>query len=454
MIIREDVAFMSKRKDLTIKLISFSLAAVLVLCGYVICGYTAAAKTAELVQNSYNSSLTELCDYLENITLGLHKQLYVQSPEQTAAIANKLAADTACAKSALERLPVSGEYTSGIYRFLSQAGDYSAYLARQAADGIGDDEHKQLITLYRYSQKLSDGIDDVQALATEGDYWGNELKSALKSIGGNSGELSALNVSAKDISQTNTDYPKLIYDGPFSDHMMSGSAKYVENKAKIGLQDAKQRAAKYLGCDNGDVKYVSTDDGNIRAYSFARGTKQIGITERGGALTYIFDSREVTSRKITENDAVKLAKKYLTDKYALDFMQSYYMVDNNVCVINFACSQDGVICYPDLIKVGVALDNGEIISAEAGGFVSNHRARTLSFKYSEDEARDKLVDNLKPQKTQKCVINLGTDKEYCCYEFLCKGDDGEQLLVYIDANSLATRNILILEITDGGTLTK
>ena len=445
---------MGKRKDFTIKLISFALAAVLILCGYVICGYTAAAKTAALVQNGYNSSLTELSDYLENITLGLHKQLYVQSPEQTAAISNKLSADTACAKSALERLPVSGEYTSGIYRFLSQAGDYSAYLARQAADVISNDEHKQLLSLYRYSEMLSDGVDDIQALAAEGDYWGNELKSALKSVSGNGGELSALNVSAKDISQTNTDYPKLIYDGPFSDHMMSGSAKYIENKAKIGLQDARQRAAKYLGCDNADVKYQSTDNGNIRSYTFVCGTKQVGITEQGGALIYISDSRIVTSRKITENDVVKLAKKYLTDKFALDFKQSYYMVDNNICVINFAYLQDGVVCYPDLIKVGVALDNGEIISVEAGGFVSNHRARTPSFKYSEDEAEDKLSDNLKPQKTQKCVINLGTDKEYCCYEFLFTGNDGEQLLVYVDANNLVLRNILILEKTDGGTLTK
>lgn len=445
---------MGKRKDWTIKLISFALAAMLVLCGYIICGFTAAAKTAALMQNSYNSSLTELSDYLENITLGLHKQLYVQSPEQTATLANKLSADAACAKSALERLPVSGDYTSGIYRFLSQAGDYSAYLARQAADGISNTERRQLLSLYRYSEKLSDSVDDIQALAAEGDYWGNELKSALKSIGGDGGELSALNASAKDISQTNTDYPKLIYDGPFSDHMMSGSAKYVENKAKIGLQDAKQRAAKYLGCDNADVKYQSTDNGNIRTYTFVCGTKQVGITEHGGALIYISDSRIITSRKITEDDAIKLAKKYLTDKFALDFRQSYYMVDNNICVINFAYLQDGVICYSDLIKVGVALDNGEIICVEAGGFVSNHHARTPPFKYSEDKAADKLSDNLKPQKTQKCVINLGTDNEYCCYEFLCTGDDGEQLLVYVDANNLVLRNILILEITDGGTLTK
>ena len=443
---------MGKARDMRIKLISFGLAVLLVLVGYIICGFTAAAKTGMIVQNGYNSSLTELCGYLESISLNLHKQLYVQSPEQTAALANKLSADTACAKSALERLPVSGEYTSGIYRFLSQTGDFSAYLARQAADGIGDDDRKQLLQLYRCSEKLSDGVDDVQALAAEGDYWDGELKNALKNMSG--GELSALNVSAKDISQTSTDYPKLIYDGPFSDHMMSGSAKYIEGKAKIGESDAKSRAAKYLGCNSDNVKYLSTDNGNIRAYTFACGTKQIGITEQGGALIYISDSREVSERKITEKDAVKLAKKYLTDKFALDFAESYYMVDSNVCVINFACLQDGVICYPDLIKVGVALDNGEIIGAEAGGFVSNHRARRLSFKHSQNDAKDKLSDNLDVIKSGKCVINLGTDKEYCCYEFLCKGGDGEQLLVYIDANNLVTRNILILEITDGGTLTK
>lgn len=442
---------MSKRKDMTIKLISFCAALLLVLCGYIVCGFNAAARTGAIVQNSYNSSLTELCDYLENITLNLHKQLYVQSPEQTATLANKLSADAACAKSALERLPISSEYTSGIYRFLSQAGDYSAYLARESANGISDAQRRQLITLYRYSDKLSDAIDDVQGLAAEGDYWSNELRSTLKTVGDG---LSSLNVSAKDISQTNTDYPKLIYDGPFSDHMMSGSAKYVENKAKISLHDAKQRAANFLGCDNANVQYLSTDDGNIRSYTFVCGTKQIGITEQGGALIYISDSREVTGRKITENDAVKRAKKYLTEKFALDFAESYYTVDNNICVINFAYLHDGVICYPDLIKVGVALDNGEIISVEAGGFISNHRARTPSFKYSEDDAEDKLSNNLKVNKAQKCVITLGTDKEYCCYEFLCKGNDEEPLLVYIDANNLVTRNVLILEITDGGTLTK
>lgn len=448
---------MSKGKDITIKLISFSAALLLVLCGYIVCGFNAAARTGVILQNGYNSSLTELCDYLENITLNLHKQLYVQSPEQTATLANKLSADSACAKSALERLPISSEYTSGIYRFLSQAGDYSAYLARASANGVSDKDKEQLAALYRYSEKLSAAVDDVQALAAEGDYWSTELKSTLKSVGG---EQSALNISAKDISQTNTDYPKLIYDGPFSDHMMSGSAKYIENKAKISLNDAKQRAAKFLGCDNADVTYRTTDDGNIRSYTFVcgtngtNGTKQIGITEQGGALIYISDSREVTSRKISEDDAVKLAKKYLADKYALDFAESYYTIDNNICVINFAYLQDGVICYPDLIKVGVALDNGEITGVEAGGFISNHQSRTPSFKYSKDDAEDELGDNLTVQKAKKCVINLGTDKEYCCYEFLCKGEDDEQLLVYIDANDLVTRNILILEITDGGTLTK
>lgn len=446
---------MNRKKNITVKLISYLSALFIVMGGYIITGYNTARKTAEFVKNSYNSSLTELSDYMENITLNLQKELYAQSPEQLASLANKLSADAACAKSALERLPVSTEYTSGIYRFLSQAGDYSAYLARQAANSIGDTEHKQLLNLYKYSDRLSGDISDVQALAAESDYWGGEIKSALKNAADKAeSSLSSLNSSAKDISQTNTDYPKLIYDGPFSDHMMSGSAKFLEGKTTVNLQGAKQLAANYIGCDNRDVKYQSTDDGNIRTYTYICGTKQIGITERGGALMYISDSREVNSRKITEDEAIRLANKYLTDKFKLNFKQSYYMINDNICVINFAYLQDSVICYPDLVKVGVALDNGEIISVEAGGFVSNHRTRELSFKHSENDAKSALSNNLMLKQAQKCVINLGTDKEYCCYEFLCTGENNEQLLVYVDADNLITRNILILQITDGGTLTR
>ena len=41
--------------------------------------------------------------------------------------------------------------------------------------------------------------------------------------------------------------------------------------------------------------------------------------------------------------------------------ESYYSVADHICTVNFAAQQNGVTCYPDLIKVSVAMDNGSIV---------------------------------------------------------------------------------------------
>jgi hypothetical protein len=42
--------------------------------------------------------------------------------------------------------------------------------------------------------------------------------------------------------------------------------------------------------------------------------------------------------------------------------ESYYINQGGVLTINFAYMDGDFVCYPDLIKVGVAMDDGEIVS--------------------------------------------------------------------------------------------
>ncbi len=46
-------------------------------------------------------------------------------------------------------------------------------------------------------------------------------------------------------------------------------------------------------------------------------------------------------------------------------------------VIPFALVQNGVIIYPDLVKVTVALDNGDIVGYEAMGYLMSHHDRDI-----------------------------------------------------------------------------
>ena len=62
---------------------------------------------------------------------------------------------------------------------------------------------------------------------------------------------------------------------------------------------------------------------------------------------------------LTYEQAVEKGRAWLESQGFRSMKESYYMTDEGVCVVNFAYSQNGVTCYPDLIKVGVALDNGD-----------------------------------------------------------------------------------------------
>ena len=122
-------------------------------------------------------------------------------------------------------------------------------------------------------------------------------------------------------------------------------------------------------------------------------------------------------------------------------------------VINFAYKQEDVVVYPDLIKVKVALDNGDIIGFETEGYLINHHERDIKEpNISEEEARERLSSAVELENTRLTIIPTAGNKEIFCYEFkVSYGSDN--YLVYIDANDGEQRQILLLIDQEDGTLT-
>ena len=57
--------------------------------------------------------------------------------------------------------------------------------------------------------------------------------------------------------------------------------------------------------------------------------------------------------------------------------ESYYFSDNGICTINFAYTNNDIVFYTDLIKVGVSMQDGKILSFDANGYIMNHKDRQL-----------------------------------------------------------------------------
>jgi germination protein YpeB len=121
--------------------------------------------------------------------------------------------------------------------------------------------------------------------------------------------------------------------------------------------------------------------------------------------------------------------------------------------INYAAVQDNVILYPDLIKVKIALDTGEICSVECTGYIYNHVVRkNVSPSISEQEAKLKVNKAIKIKYSGLAIIPLESKEEILTYEFRGNVNDKE-VLVYINANTGREENILLVLETPGGILT-
>ena len=109
--------------------------------------------------------------------------------------------------------------------------------------------------------------------------------------------------------------------------------------------------------------------------------------------------------------------------------------------------------YPDLIKLKVALDNGQILGIETTGYLNNHTQRDVSkVKITKEQAKEKLNKNLNIQSETLAIIPTEWKTEKLCYEFKGKVEETEYL-VYINAENGEEEQILIITNTPNGVLT-
>jgi germination protein YpeB len=167
----------------------------------------------------------------------------------------------------------------------------------------------------------------------------------------------------------------------------------------------------------------------------------------------MLNSRPVGNASLTIEQAKDTARKLLDSKGYPGMKDTYYISDNNTATINFAYVQNGTTMYPDLIKVKVALDNGEIIGFESKGYIINHKIRNLPTpKISEKQARQLLNPNLDVKSVGLAVIPLESKREVFVYEI--KGNVGQRnFLTYINAETGVEEKVLVIIDTPNGILT-
>ncbi len=152
-------------------------------------------------------------------------------------------------------------------------------------------------------------------------------------------------------------------------------------------------------------------------------------------------------------EANNIGLNFLKEKGYKNMKETYFMKQNGILTVNYAYEQNSVTIYPDLIKVKIALDNGEILGLEASGFLNSHTNRNIeSPSISKEYTKETLNKNLEILSDGLAIIPTEYNTEVLCWEF--KGQvKGNDFLIYINAETGKEEDILVIIDTPDGTLT-
>ncbi|SHH32877.1 germination protein YpeB [Tepidibacter thalassicus] len=402
----------------------------------------------------YQRMFYELIGNVETIQSDLSKVNVSTSTKQNVIILNDIMNQSYSAQEKMSQLPLNHVALGKTEKFLTQVGDYTVTLAKEAIDDkkLDEKERKKLYELQKNAQYLSEELGELQRNIAKGEveFFDVVAKSNKKLQKSNKNIMAT---SMIRIEERMNETPELIYDGPFSEHI--GNIKPRLKGQKIDKNKAKEIALKFLKEKN--VKDLTYDgrlkNAHIPGYVFKNDEITLVVSETAGKIVWMIDTRNITEPTIKKEEALNIAKTFLDKKGYKNMVPTYSLRYDGTTTFNFSYKQEGVVVYPDLIKVKVALDKGDIVGFESQGYLVSHYDRKMGTpKVSVDQASKSIIKGAKIFKSRLAIIPTEGKKEKLCYEFKVKYEN-RNFLIYVDAITGKQQKIFELIKNENGTLT-
>lgn len=436
----------------------FPLAAAVIAACFALRFHAQAQSARRQLSHCYQHAFAELTAQLSGMDAALQKSRYASYPALRAALCAEVYSRASAAQAALGELPFSNVKLEQTAAFLARVGDYAWALAK--AGDVTQNSRETLSALADISADLSRRVYAVQESLNAREFSPEALSWAEETLAAEEtgGYLPAGNLF-QSVEEEFPELPTLIYDGPFSDHLLDRTPKLLDGLEAVDADTARRRAAAFLDEPADKLTLTGTREGGLPIYAFSadrtEGSVYLEVTRQGGTVLSLLTDRHPGPVQLSAETARSIARDFLLEQGYADMAQTYEIQEENALILHFAYQEGGILCYPDLIKVTVALDTGEIVGFEGEGYVMNHEKRNLSApSVTEENARASLSPGLTVLSQQLALIPTAGEGEVLCNEFTCQGEDGRHVLVYFNAQTGREEKILILLEDENGTLVR
>lgn len=420
------------------------------------------------LEDSYNNAMYQLIDYSKNIEILISKARITNTKKECVIIYTDIVRQSNLASNMLFLLPVEQNKLQNLAKFFAQVAGYSLSLSTKllSNEKLDKSDYKNLQDINKYSINLVVVLQDIYSNLNTGSLKWNDLsKVADKELSENKMSLEMKNV--RKLSDAFTEYEGLIYDGAYAEHKQENTPRMLKGK-EISKHDAEIKVKDIVDNKWSEEKYKKnitsiiyqgTTKGEIDIYNFEvmlKGENEkisVQITKDTGLLYLMIYDRYVKKQNININQAKEIGINYLK-QIGIDKMSAtYYTITQNMITINYASKINDIIIYPDLIKVKIAMDTGEVCSVETKGYIYNHYERTdITPLFTKNDIEEILNKDLKISSIRLAIILTNTNKEKLVYE--CKGKiEKKDFLIYINAKTKEEEDVLIVIDNQNGTFT-
>ena len=388
-------------------------------------------KKGAMSQNK--ATMYELTGIMEHMDDDLERARISNSPVQQGRILTDLLVQTRLAEADLEKLPISHQEEQNITVFINRtAMECERMLAKlRRGEGLNEQDTEVLESLYTTNHAIRQELDGLLEKMTDKDIAGY-LKGEEGMVSEALGRLESLTLEE---NRAAFERKKAEMQGVGVPPVPQSGENTLDGAHAVEM--CKQYFNKYKIADFQCVGETVTNRYsayNVQGYD-EKGTMLFAEIDRhSGALVGFEYFEDCTEENFDIANAEMIAMEFLDTLGYEDMELVKCRESGSTAEFTFLYEDDGVVYYPDEVRVKVCRTRGVVTGMDATRYLRNHRGRdALNVKIPLETAYNKLHKSLTVESSRLAVVQTARG-ERAAYEILCSYQD-TYYYVYIDAGT-------------------
>lgn len=399
-------------------------------------------------ENNYQRAFHDLNNNVSNLEDELGKSIAMNTRNLLAPCMANIWRISNEAHSNIGQLPLALTPFKTAKEFLAQLADYTFDIGMRDLENepLTEKEWGKLKSLHGEAKSVQQDLRKLQSLiSNDGIRWMDvelevaaEEKNMAKNLNGITSGFEELDKQVQGYIETEGG----ALENKVTDHFGHKRTK-IQGKS-ISEDEAERKAKRFMDTDE-DVQADVTKSGESNEFTafsvrFSPEDREhdisVDVSKQGGHVLWMLDSRDIEETELGLNEGQLKAEKFLKEREIDSMIAVESDQYDNVGVFDFVYVQDDVRVFTDVIRVKVALDNGDIVGYEALDYVMNHDDEITIDEpdVSLQEAKDVVHPNFKVMEEHLSIVEIKAGEKKLCYELLGTIED-ESYRIFVNAST-------------------